>query len=305
MNLIFLFLFFYQGVPNATLVQEGDDLAYRYNNKSVAEQHSLAVAFGTLRDPKFANLREAIMPTPEASLAFREKVIDIILATDISSKERAQILKSKWIEAFDETEKTFVVLDKEQEAEDVFASTAHSSSQKEHESQQRRHSICTSGTTKVVRVDLQKAIAAQAFHLNGQPCDMLSAGHMLLKSEVVLETMMIVADVAHTMQDFDVFVKWNKSLYCELLHAFVIGRNGFDPSAGWYENQIGFYKGYIIPLAEKLERCGVFGDKGSVFVECARVNLQRWTEDGSEISKTMVASIRKEMGLPPLLQEEI
>jgi len=289
-----------QGVPNASLIQEGDELAFRYNNKSVAEQHSLAVAFGVLRDPDFSNLRNAIMPTPEASLTFREKVIDIILATDISSKERAQILKSKWIEAFEEAEGAIVVLDNEEDAEFLLNATAIQTTCPIEKERQRRHSICTSGTTKVVRIGLQKAIAAQAFHLNGEPCDMLSAGHMLLKSEAVLETMMIAADVAHTMQDFDVFVKWNKRLYCELLHAFMTGRIGFDPSAGWYENQIGFYKGYIIPLAEKLQRCGVFGDRGAVFVDCAKTNLRRWTVEGPDISNIMVSSVRQEMGLAQL-----
>jgi hypothetical protein len=284
-------------VPNATLVHEGDELAFRYNNKSVAEQHSLAVALGILRGPSYKNLKTAIMPTPEASLTFSEKVIDIILATDISSKERAQILKSKWIEAFDETEKTVVVLEHDGDDADAIG---YSSCPERQQERHRRHSICSTGSTKVVRIDLQKAIAAQAFHLNGQPCDMHSAGSMLLKSEAVLETLMITADVAHTMQDFDVFVKWNRFLFRELLSAFKSKRIGFDPSGGWYENQIGFYKGYIIPLADKLRQCGVFGDQGSLFVNCAKLNLELWTERGREISKDIVGSTREEMGFPPL-----
>ena len=48
------------GVPNARLVEEGADLAKFYNNKAIAEQNSLELAFGLLMDGQFETLRKAI-----------------------------------------------------------------------------------------------------------------------------------------------------------------------------------------------------------------------------------------------------
>ncbi len=41
--------------------------------------------------------------------------------------------------------------------------------------------------------------------------------------------------------------------------AYAEGRGGNDPSLGWYNGELWFFDNYIIPLAKKLEECGVFG----------------------------------------------
>ena len=104
------------GINNRQLVLESDDLAVLYNDQSVAEQNSLAVAFTTLKEPQYAGLREVMFKTlqdngntdihpvlnSEDFFRFRKLVIDLVLATDIASPERTQIVKSKWKEAFGE-----------------------------------------------------------------------------------------------------------------------------------------------------------------------------------------------------------
>ncbi|KAL7483136.1 hypothetical protein ACHAW6_009539 [Cyclotella cf. meneghiniana] len=116
------------GISNRQLVLESDDLAVLYNDQSVAEQRSLAVAFTTLKQPIYEELRGVIfnpvnmkagafsrerasapflMSGGEDFFRFRKLVIDLVLATDIASPERTQIVKSKWKEAFGESaEKT-------------------------------------------------------------------------------------------------------------------------------------------------------------------------------------------------------
>lgn len=88
------------GVTNRQLVDEADDLALLYNDQSVAEQRSLAVAFSTLRQPDFEALRSLLFPTRVEYQRFREVVINLVLVTDIASPERTQVVKSKWKEAF-------------------------------------------------------------------------------------------------------------------------------------------------------------------------------------------------------------
>jgi len=129
------------GITNRQLVLEMDDLAILYNDQSVAEQRSLAVAFLTLKGGEYQELREVLFPPPPTSVGrgdddtennghreggsgasgkatsvasggvmlgnedffkFRKLVIDLVLVTDIASPERTQIVKSKWKEAFGE-----------------------------------------------------------------------------------------------------------------------------------------------------------------------------------------------------------
>jgi hypothetical protein len=101
------------GISNRQLVLESDDLAVLYNDQSVAEQRSLAVAFSTLKQPEYAGLKDVIFKkliidakpsNYEDFFRFRKLVIDLVLATDIASPERTQIVKSKWKEAFGEAQ---------------------------------------------------------------------------------------------------------------------------------------------------------------------------------------------------------
>mmetsp|Transcript_9480 Transcript_9480/g.14642 ORF Transcript_9480/g.14642 Transcript_9480/m.14642 type:complete len:686 (+) Transcript_9480:171-2228(+) len=96
----------HRGVSNRQLVMENDELALLYNDQSVAEQRSLAVAFSELMKDEFKNLRDAIFESPDDYRRFRRTVIDLVLATDIASPERTQLVKSKWKEAFGETKES-------------------------------------------------------------------------------------------------------------------------------------------------------------------------------------------------------
>ncbi|KAK1738499.1 3',5'-cyclic nucleotide phosphodiesterase [Skeletonema marinoi] len=115
------------GISNRQLVLESDDLAILYNDQSVAEQRSLAIAFSVLKRGEFDELRRVLFETTgggggdasgggggtpaavgggagenEDWFKFRKLVIDLVLVTDIASPERTQIVKSKWKEAFGE-----------------------------------------------------------------------------------------------------------------------------------------------------------------------------------------------------------
>ncbi|KAL3794428.1 hypothetical protein ACHAW5_005627 [Stephanodiscus triporus] len=96
-----------------------------------------------------------------------------------------------------------------------------------------------------------------------------------LQQHAVLETMMNAADVAHTMQSFRVFVKWNKRLFRELYVAHISDRLSFDPCDNWYENQIGFFTHYIIPLSQKMKSCGVFGSTGSRIIHDVKEEVEK------------------------------
>jgi hypothetical protein len=56
-----------------------------------------------------------------------------------------------------------------------------------------------------------------------------------------------------------VYTKWNERLFREMYSAYTAGRTNTDPTNGWYDGELRFFDGYVIPLAKKLKECGVFG----------------------------------------------
>ena len=79
------------------------------------------------------------------------------------------------------------------------------------------------------------------------------------KATIVLEHMIQASDVAHTMQHWNVYVRWNERFFHECYQGYLEGRSTTDPSKNWYKGELGFFDFYIIPLAKKLQDCQVFG----------------------------------------------
>jgi hypothetical protein len=86
---------------------------------------------------------------------------------------------------------------------------------------------------------------------------------------IVIEHLIQASDVAHTMQHWHVYRKWNERLFQEMYESYKTGRWDKDPSAGWYKGELGFFDNYIIPLAKKLKECGVFGVSSAEYLDYA------------------------------------
>jgi hypothetical protein len=80
-----------------------------------------------------------------------------------------------------------------------------------------------------------------------------------LRATIVIEHIIQASDVAHTMQHWHIYCKWNRRLLHEMYRAFKAGRMAKDPSEFWYQGELDFFDYYIIPLAKKLKDCNVFG----------------------------------------------
>jgi 3'5'-cyclic nucleotide phosphodiesterase len=70
------------GVPNAQVIKESTSLASKYKGKSCAEQHSIDVAWSTLLEPEYRELRNTICGTPVEVMRFRQLVVNLVMATD-------------------------------------------------------------------------------------------------------------------------------------------------------------------------------------------------------------------------------
>lgn len=88
------------GVANATLVKENHPLARQYEGRSVAEQHSLDVAWQVLMNPAFKDLRSFIYTNEEELQRFRSTLVTLVVATDIADRDLGASRKARWEAAF-------------------------------------------------------------------------------------------------------------------------------------------------------------------------------------------------------------
>jgi len=118
------------------------------------------------------------------------------------------------------------------------------------------------------------------------------------KATIVIEHIMQASDVAHTMQHWHIYCKWNKKLFQEMCEAFTAGRADREPAEFWYRGEIGFFDDYVIPLAKKLKECGVFGVSGDECLQYALGNREEWVVKGEGIVAAMYVERNKKLALP-------
>jgi len=111
------------------------------------------------------------------------------------------------------------------------------------------------------------------------------------KAMIVIEHIIQASDVAHTMQHWHVYQRWNKCLFNEMYTAYKNGRAEKDPALGWYEGELWFFDNYIIPLATKLQECEVFGVSSDELLDFANENRKEWSVKGHDIVAQMLEDI--------------
>lgn len=103
------------------------------------------------------------------------------------------------------------------------------------------------------------------------------------RATVVFEYIIQASDIAHTMQHWETYQKFNRRLYEERYLAWINGHAPKDPTDGWYGGELWFFDNYIIPLANKLKACGVFGVTYDEFHTYAHENREEWKQKGQHI----------------------
>ena len=222
------------GVPNATLVQEQATIADVYNNKSIAEQHSVDLSWELLMEPRYSDLRACIYQNQDELDRFRQLIVNAVMATDIADKELGALRKNRWEKAFSDT--------------------------------------CSQSSGSV-------------------PSDLEDINR---KATIVIEHLIQASDVAHTMQHWHIYQKWNERLFHEMYKAYRAGRSEKNPADFWYDGEIGFFDFYIIPLARKLKECQVFGVSSDEYLNYATTNRQEWLAKGKRIVAEYLEKYEKE-----------
>ncbi len=103
------------------------------------------------------------------------------------------------------------------------------------------------------------------------------------KAILVAEHLIQVSDVSHTLQDFNVFTKWNKLLFKEMFLGYKAGRANNDPSKNWYESELKFFDTHVIPIANRLCECQVFRTSADICLANAINNRRKWEQKGRSI----------------------
>ncbi|CAJ1964628.1 unnamed protein product [Cylindrotheca closterium] len=235
------------GVSNAQLVNENHRLAAMFDNKSIAEQNSMVLAWDILMDSRFHDFRRTIYAAPFELDRFRQLMGNTVMATDIMDKELQALRRNRWDKAFNSVNIT-------------------------------NDSIVDPHASMVVPEGTKDKVNR--------------------KATIVIEHLIQASDVAHTMQHWHIYQKWNERLFAEMALAYKAGRLGFNPAEKWYQGEIGFYDHYIIPLAKKLKDCGVFGVASDEYLNYAMENRQEWEEKGhgfvAELTAKYMGDVQKE-----------
>jgi len=103
------------------------------------------------------------------------------------------------------------------------------------------------------------------------------------KATIVIEHLIQASDVSHTMQHWHIYKQWNEKFFMECYGAYKEGRADSDPSMNWYKGEIGFFDFYVIPLAKKLDSCGVFGVSSHEYLNYAMANRDEWVREGEKL----------------------
>eukprot|EP00980_Cylindrotheca_fusiformis_P005307 scaffold1136_cov146-Cylindrotheca_fusiformis.AAC.20 len=113
------------------------------------------------------------------------------------------------------------------------------------------------------------------------------------KATIVIEHLIQASDVSHTMQHWHIFKKWNERFFMECYGAYKEGRADSDPSKNWYKGEIGFFDYYVIPLARKLQNCGVFGVSSHEYLNYAIANREEWVREGEALTQQYLATFKE------------
>ena len=234
--------------------------------KHYAERLSIDTAIELLFSTEFTNLREAFLPDAKSNLAFVRLFFCSLLITDIAHPDTVQggITRFYFINA---VKKTYQEDNKKADQETVYDPN-----------------LCPlNGILETVCLQV-----ATREEIEQHRKEMLTITKSNLELCVVSENLMQTCDVAHLMQDWENYIKWNFRLYKELL---VCHRAGLvpDPSINWVEGQRSFVEYYVIPLAKRTERVmGIFANLQII----AKENNERWEREGSMILEIFVSGIQ-------------
>ena len=246
------------GMSNKILRETQHPLAEKFGEDvPIAERNSIDIGLKILFRDEFKELRTAILPDVLDKIQFIKIMFQGILCTDIASPARVKLGLERYEVAQDE--------------------------QGEYE-----HRLCP---LVPYLDDIFEGVGVEEDVKDEFPQEFVIT-HMELQKCVRNEHLMLISDVSHLVQDWNVFVKWNFRLYKEIKNC---SRQGFcpDPLDGWSAGQIGFLNHYILPLAKR-SKIFFYKEFGDNLVENGMNNLKLWKQHGDKATSIMATAVELE-----------
>lgn len=255
------------GKSNKILAAKEHKIAKKFSGPS-AERNSIQVALELLFRPKYKAIRKAIFPRVEDRFLFGKCIFWSILCTDIASPENTKNILRR-----------FNVVHAVRESLDSAITKGMPP-----EIPSYNPDVCPLLPYLKEVVTYLKLTQKD---MNDHP-DQLQISQCGIESCVAVEHLMQGSDVAHLMQDWEIFLKFNYRLYKELMACY---KNGLmpDPSGNWAIGQIGFFTHYVIPLAERIETICGSSISSLALSKNAATNLNRWKEEGEVLTNIFVS----------------
>lgn len=263
------------GMSNKILEEQDHPLALRYGdvNTPIAEKHSIDLALDILFKDEYNALRSAILPGLLDKVHFSKVLFQSVLVTDIATSDRVkQGIRRFEVAAGpslnDELCKCAVCRKGEENTDGTYAGLCPLACHLE---------------------DVMQGVKLGEDVVERFPKE-FNVTHCGLKRCVLNEHLMLSADVSHTMQSWENYVKWNFRLYKEIMACHQKNLCP-DPTGGWFKGEIGFLSFYIIPLAKRAQ---LFFDKefGHALVQGAKGNLVLWQEHGEKAAEFMAQGLK-------------
>lgn len=272
-------------VMPSDLLYEGDELTNEQNVKTQIASTLHDHTYGITSDPltQFAVVFSALIHDVDHTGVPNTQLIN-------ENPQLAAVFKNKSI-----AEQNSIVLSWDLLNDQAFGELRHAIAASDEEQARFRQLVvqtvlATDIADKELKV-LRNARWEKAFH---EPKDGEAADITInRKATIVIEHLIQASDVAHTMQHWHIYRKWNENFFNECYQAFLDGRSDTDPSVNWYIGEIGFFDFYILPLAKKLKDCGVFGVSSDEYLNYASRNRKEWEERGNEVVAEMLEAIQR------------
>eukprot|EP00934_Nitzschia_sp_Nitz4_P006921 Nitzschia sp. Nitz4//scaffold47_size129522//97083//100216//NITZ4_003565-RA/size129522-processed-gene-0.173-mRNA-1//-1//CDS//3329552842//6911//frame0 len=121
------------------------------------------------------------------------------------------------------------------------------------------------------------------------------------RAMLVLEVLMQTSYLFHANQNWQLYHKWNDRLFTETYKAYRLGRIPQDPSVMWYKSELLFFDEHVIPIAKRINDCGIFltfggngntqspSGGGTEYLSFALSNRQQWAAKGGDLIASMMA----------------
>eukprot|EP00934_Nitzschia_sp_Nitz4_P006525 Nitzschia sp. Nitz4//scaffold296_size27349//17842//21644//NITZ4_008200-RA/size27349-snap-gene-0.41-mRNA-1//-1//CDS//3329546273//6515//frame0 len=247
----------HRGVSNLQLSKEQPALGDKYKLQSVAEQNSVDLTWELLMKPEFRDFRDCLFENRDDFIRFRQLIVNSVMATDIFDPELKALRNMRWDKAFHPDEL-----------------------------QQENESSSIDDSSRI----LPGSEGGGSHHNSALKSRKQMSTNR--KATIVIEHIIQASDVAHTMQHWNVYKKWNERLFQEMHVAYKKGRAPKDPAQGWYKGELWFFDNYVIPLAKKLDECGVFGVASDECLLNAIENRREWALKGESVVAEMIANCK-------------